>query len=256
MDGSISANEALEVAKVAFSKNFNEADFGFVAGSIMREEGTTLSDIDLVVIYKKLPNAYRKSFTENDIPVEAFVHDPATLRWFMHDDVCSGYPALPGMVAEGATIGPRQELAETLRDEAQTILAAGPPALDQETLDRMRYEITDKVDDLRGQRTEAEFIAIGTSLYAMLADFILLSRGAWSGKGKWVPRRIAEVDTVLAATFVEAFNKLFCKHEPEALINLAKDELSHHGGFFFDGYYHQASAKCRMEERSKTSTGM
>jgi hypothetical protein len=42
------------------------------------------SDLDLVVIYKRLPNAYGESFRFDDMPVEALIHDP-TLNYFCGD---------------------------------------------------------------------------------------------------------------------------------------------------------------------------
>jgi hypothetical protein len=38
----------------------------------------------------------------------------------------------------------------------------------------MRYEITDAVDDLRGQRPLAEMVGCGVALYGRLGSFILL----------------------------------------------------------------------------------
>jgi len=64
-----------------------------LAGSIVRGEGTPHSDLDLVVIFDRLPNAYRESFYFGDLPVEAFVHDPETLNYFLFEvDRSSGIP--------------------------------------------------------------------------------------------------------------------------------------------------------------------
>lgn len=52
-----------------------------------------------------LPCAYRESFTFGGYPVEAFVHDPATLEYFFLEvDRPSGVPALAQMVVEGIEI--------------------------------------------------------------------------------------------------------------------------------------------------------
>ncbi|WP_231866572.1 nucleotidyltransferase domain-containing protein [Acetobacter malorum] len=71
--------EALAAATSVFQVRYEAASFAYVAGSIMRGEGTYLSDIDLVVIYDHLEAAYRESFIVGDIPIEAFVHDCETL---------------------------------------------------------------------------------------------------------------------------------------------------------------------------------
>ena len=57
------------------AEKYPEARVAFLAGSVTRGEGTQTSDLDLVVIYNKLPQAYRESFVSGGWPIEAFVHD-------------------------------------------------------------------------------------------------------------------------------------------------------------------------------------
>ena len=59
---------------------YPNSDIIFLAGSVARGEGTATSDLDLVVVFQQLPAAYRESFQFEGWPVEAFVHDPETLR--------------------------------------------------------------------------------------------------------------------------------------------------------------------------------
>jgi len=96
------------VLKLAYSiceQRYSEAKALFAAGSFIRGEETAFSDLDLVVVYESLPNAYRESFRFDGIPVEAFVHDPQTLNYFFLEvDRPSGVPALPQMVQEGVEI--------------------------------------------------------------------------------------------------------------------------------------------------------
>ena len=63
------------------------ADVILLAGSVVRGQGTATSDLDLVVLFERLPQAYRESLHADGWPVEAFVHDPDTLRYFFleHD---------------------------------------------------------------------------------------------------------------------------------------------------------------------------
>ena len=52
----------VKVAKEILESKYSEARVLFLAGSIVRGEGTPHSDLDLVVIFDKLTNAYRESF--------------------------------------------------------------------------------------------------------------------------------------------------------------------------------------------------
>ncbi|SDI40736.1 hypothetical protein SAMN05216588_11665 [Pseudomonas flavescens] len=78
---------ALVIANQLLRTRYAGASFAYVAGSIMRGQGTYLSDIDLVVIYDCLEAARRESFMADGVPVEAFVHDRQTLGWFIDADV-------------------------------------------------------------------------------------------------------------------------------------------------------------------------
>ena len=72
-------NDLSELVKEIYETRYPQSQLIFFAGSIVRGEGTSASDLDLVVVFDQLPNAYRESFIYKDWPVEAFVHDPQTL---------------------------------------------------------------------------------------------------------------------------------------------------------------------------------
>ena len=75
------------------------AEFAFLSGSIVRGEETPYSDLDIVVVYKELPNAYCESFYFRGFPVETFVHTPETLNYFMFEvDRPSGFPVMQNMI--------------------------------------------------------------------------------------------------------------------------------------------------------------
>jgi hypothetical protein len=209
----------------------------FLAGSVMRGEGTPSSDLDLVVVYEQLPVAYRESFTHGGWPVETFVNDAETLNYFLREgDPNSGFPSMSNMVLEGRELPAPCELSHALKRVAAEVLAAGPPALSDEELRSRRYFLTDKVDDIRHPRADAELVAVGAQMYDEAADFYLRSRGHWSAKGKAIPRRLREVDADFAARFCEAFETLFGGKHSREVVALVEDMLAPFGGFLFDGY--------------------
>ena len=66
----------------------------------MRGEHTNTSDLDLVVLYTSIPNAFRDSYVFEGWPIEAFVHDYQTLHYFFkHVDKPTGEPSLMQMVS-------------------------------------------------------------------------------------------------------------------------------------------------------------
>jgi hypothetical protein len=83
---------AIETAQAIHGDRYSGAAVTFFGGSLARGEGTATSDFDLVVVFEKLDNARRESFSFDGWPVEAFVHDPATLRYFFGRDRDAGVP--------------------------------------------------------------------------------------------------------------------------------------------------------------------
>ncbi|HEV2860010.1 MAG TPA: nucleotidyltransferase domain-containing protein [Pyrinomonadaceae bacterium] len=237
------ATERLEPAEAArriLGERYAGAAVLFLAGSVVRGEGTPSSDLDLVVVYERVPNAYREAFVYEGWPVEAFVHDPATLRSFFQSDSREGIPSILCMVREGVEIPAPSPLSAELKAEAAALIEAGPPAWDDEHVGNVRYWLTDCVDDLRHPRSDEELVATGAQLYELAADFFLRSRGLWSARRKMIPRRLRETDPDFAARFGRAFDALFIEKRQDEAIALVADMLAPHGGFLFDGYRRDA----------------
>jgi hypothetical protein len=245
-----SPSEILSLASEILATRYPAADAAFVAGSFMRGQGSTTSDIDLVVLHPSLPHAYRESFTFHDLPVEAFVHDPETLAWFLEQDRLDGHPSLIGMLVEGVLLGSNQQPAATLQQHASEIFAAGLPPLSPDALDRLRYTITDKLDDLAADRSPAEHIAIGATLYPLLVELVLRGNNHWNGTGKWSARLLHQFDEPLAHHFESAFLALYNNATPAAVLELAETLLAPHGGRLFANYRSNAPADWRTPSRA------
>lgn len=226
---------------------YPQANVIFLAGSVMRGEYTSTSDLDLVIVFEQLCCAYRESYFYENWPVEAFVHDPQTLEYFFRQvDRPTGIPSLPTMVAEGIAVPTRNALTDSLKQLAHSVLNEGPPAWSEKDLNSSRYEITDLIDDLRDPRSTAEMHGTATILYSALANHYCRSRNVWSAKGKAIPRRLQELDTTFAKQFLTSFDDLFSKSNPQKAINLAAEILEPHGGFLFEGHRLDAPESWRV----------
>jgi hypothetical protein len=235
-----------QAAHGIWQEKYADADCVLLAGSVLRGEGTAYSDLDIVVLYEKVPHAWRESFTHQGWPVEAFCHEPQTLNYFFELDIKSGFPSLPSMVAESIVIPQTTAIAERAQKLAREILLSGPPAWDASTLDRARYMVTDLIDDIRAPRSGDELTATGTKLYELLADFHLRSNKKWSGKGKSLPRALKAANPELWNRFQHAFAQLFENHSASKVIELAAEILAPHG-FLFNGYRLDAPPEWRRE---------
>ena len=240
--------EPIIAARNIWQDRYVNAKTLFLCGSVIRGEGTPFSDLDIVVIYENVDHARRESFYYKDWPIEAFVNDLNTLKYFFYEmDVKSGYPALPQMVAEGITIPEVTEFSESLKQLARDILKKGPPILSIDELDRKRYTITDMIDDIRAPRSKAELLASGAKLFAELADFYFRSKRLWSATGKTIIRRFDAVDPQLGKRYEHAFRQLFNKADTAPCIVLAEEILKDNGGLLFNGYQLNAPTSWRLD---------
>jgi len=271
-------NNLIKITNEIRKAKYPEAEVIFLAGSLVRGEGTSTSDLDLVVVFSELRSAYRDSYfypigellatqgemkgvpgkkgkdEEKDnllskkLPIEAFVHDPQTLEYFFRKvDAPTGYPSLPSMVAEGIEVPAAGEFSGKLKQMAKTVLEEGPPQWTRKDIDQSRYMITDLVEDLKAPRSNEEMQAIATVLYPVLANHFFRRQNIWSAKGKTIPRRLKEVNPGIAGRFLESFNTLFTRNQAEAVIDLATEILTPDGGFLFEGYKLEAPESWRLK---------
>jgi len=234
----------IEITKEILRVKYREAEFAFLAGSIVRGEGTAFSDLDIVVIYKELPNAFRESFYFRNYPVETFVQTPETLNCFFETNAENFVPSLAAMVAEGIEVPAKTDLSARLKDLANENLRR-PPVISDEEIRDARAWLTDLIDDIRAPRSKEELTATGTTLYAALATFYLRTNGVWAAKSKSIPRALLKLNPDFQQQFCAGFERLFVAGETETVIKLTEELLALHGGFLFDGLRLDASPDCR-----------
>jgi hypothetical protein len=241
-----SKHSPLFVAKELFETRFSGADVAFMAGSVVRGEASTYSDLDLVVIYPKVEYASRESFTHRDWPVEVFVHDPETLKYFHNKvDALDGRASLYEMIYEGLEVPGPSPISDNLKELAARSLSEGPRPLTPTEIEDRRYMITFLLDDIREPKSRDEVFATSATLFNEVADFYLRSRGLWSASGKSLIRRLKKADAGFARRFVESFDQLQTQNQPQRLIDLVSEVLAEHGGFLFEGYSRKADPRWR-----------
>lgn len=233
-------------ARDLFESRYQGADAVLVAGSVVRGEASTYSDLDLVVIFPSVRAAYRESFTHKGWPVEAFIHDLETLRYFFYRvDRPVGSATLSEMVKEGLEVpAPTRATAEA-KALANEVLMMGPPALSEEDIEDRRYHISELIDDLREPRTRHELNAAGARVYGELADFYCRSKGYWTGAGKGLLKRMKASDPALARRYSDAFDQLFQHGQQGAVIHLTEELLAPFGGMLFENYRREAQPNWR-----------
>lgn len=218
----------------------------FLCGSILRGDATSTSDLDLVVVFERIPNAHRESFIHEGWPVEVFVQDPDTLAYFFEEvEPKSAGPALAWMVQEGIPLPKEDDFSDRLKARANAMLAKGPAAWSADEFAQKRYAITDTLDDLREPRSKEEALAGGAKFYTQLTEFFFRSRRLWVPRGKHIPRTMRKVDPVEAEHFIAGFDAFFRTGELGPLLPLTERWLAAHGGLLFAGYHQTAPKEWR-----------
>lgn len=189
----------------------------FWTGSLARGTGSRSSDIDLVVVFDRLDHAWRESFLEEGRLFEVFVHDLDSLDLFFEKDAARGLPVLMDMVTRSVVLraGP---VADAARGLAERRLAEGPRPWSAAELERSRFIAGDLLEDLRGATDPDEIRIIGALLYPHTLDHLRRSRGLWSGRGKHALRLLREEESEIGPALIAAFEALFARAEPGAVV--------------------------------------
>jgi hypothetical protein len=181
-------------------------------------------------------------------PVEAFVHDLETLKFFLEKvDRPAGSATLAEMISEGLEIPGPSALSETAKVLARAALQNGPPALTENEVQDRRYQISELIDDIREPRNRQEMIASATLVYNKLAEYYFRSRCDWSCKGKAILKRMKKADPAFARRFGEAFDVLFSTGQPGRVIELAEELMAPQGGLLFEGYRREVPVNWRLK---------
>ena len=177
------------------------ASIAIVAGSTARGERTATSDIDLLLIGERLfaSEAQSSEASTHDFEgeiFEVFAYTPAGFVEWADRGVQQHRPVTVHMLVEGTPVRDDGTLA-ALRHQWRQVLDAGPTLSAHESAFR-RYVITDLLDDLRDATDPLERHVVASVLFDRTAELMLLGEHRWIATGKWLPRRLRDLDSELA----------------------------------------------------------
>lgn len=226
---------AMNVAKKIIEKLFPDCEGAILAGSVVRGQESSTSDLDIVVFDQKLPASYRESFVELGWPIELFCHNLESYQAFLKSDCERARPCLPRMISEGIVLKDKGIL-DDIKQEAEALLYAGPEKWTASTIELKRYFLTDVLDDFIGASNRSEGIFIAGTLAELAAEFVLRTNNRWIGSSKWIHRSLVEFDIEFADAFTEAFDLFYTTNDKNKVIHIVEEILEPHGGRLFDGF--------------------
>jgi hypothetical protein len=226
---------AVETAHMLINERFPDCRGAILGGSVVRGEGTSTSDLDIIVINDETGSARRESFYYKGWPVELFFHSIDSCRGFFRSDAERARPTLPRMVAEGLVLKGEAYLGG-IRKEAALLMAAGPAAWDDAELTFKRYFLTDALEDFIGSTKRNEALFIAGKLAELAHEFFLRANKQWIGQSKWIYRELSHFDQALAIRFAECFDSFYQDGDKQPVIELVDDIMKPFGGRCFEGF--------------------
>jgi hypothetical protein len=233
-------DEPLPTARALVAELFPRARWAVLAGSVLTNHRTAGSDLDIVVLLDDDPETpYRRSLVWQGWPVDLFVNNAASLDHYIALNLAERKPSMARMCATGATLtAPDPHLAE-IQARCRAELAAGPSPLDGPERERLRYGLTDLLDDLACSVDEAERVVVTATTWTATAELALHNARHWIGRGKWLLRELRDLDPALADRWLAA------RGDPAAVTAMATEVLDAAGGRLFDGYRAAGASRAR-----------
>ncbi|WP_335871768.1 nucleotidyltransferase domain-containing protein [Bacillus sp. 2205SS5-2] len=214
---------------------YSSCQGAILAGSVVRGEHTSTSDLDIVIFDQSVPSSYRESLHAFGWPIEVFVHNLTSYKQFFLLDHKAARPSMQKMISEGLVIKD-EGILEGIKQEANAQLAQGPDIWTDQEIRFKRYFITDTLDDFIGASERGEQLFIANHLASLLHEFVLRTNRRWIGSSKWIIRALNSFDENFTEEFVKAFDHFYKSGDKSAVISLSEKILDPFGGLLFEGF--------------------
>ncbi|KOU79359.1 nucleotidyltransferase [Streptomyces sp. XY593] len=234
--GANGPNHPVDQARRLAAERFPDALSVVLAGSTASGRATVTSDLDLAVLTEDGSTSRRETLRFEGRLVELFVHTRAGLDEIFAADRASRRGIMQRMYAEGLVISERDGAGNGLKRRAEDALREGPGAMAPATVENRRYALTDALDDLADAADAVERLAVAGVVLGVAADLLFDHHRAWTGGGKWLPRRLLQADPERGGALLDAHRRLCENGDPEHLASAAAEILDLVGGPLREGY--------------------
>lgn len=245
-------NEPLPTIQKLIKERYPDAKAIFWAGSVSVNQGTSASDLDLVIVFEEVAHAYREAFIYDGWPIDAFIHDLDTLRYFCGKlEASDGKPALIHMILQGQEVLTQNSVSIEAKSIAVDALANGPNIWTQAQIDKERFLITDILDDIKSPKNKEEQIISVVHLFEPLLQFYFRAARKWTASGKSLIRLFKQENPELAEEWTTAFEILIQTGDASGIESVVTKILAPHGGYLWDGFRSDAPADWKVLDENK-----
>ena len=247
-----SRNDPLPTIQKLIKERYVDSKAVFWAGSVSDGGGTSASDLDIVIVFEEVAHAYREAFVYDGWPIDAFIHDLNTLRYFCGKlEASDGKPALINMILRGQEILEPNEFSSQAKNIAEQALAKGPDSWTQAQIDKERFLITDILDDIKSPKNKEEQIISAVHLFEPLLQFYFRTATKWTASGKSLIRLLKAENPELAEEWTTAFEILIQTGDASGIESAVTKILAPHGGYLWDGFRSDAPAEWKESDENK-----
>ncbi|WP_238431880.1 nucleotidyltransferase domain-containing protein [Streptomyces cavernae] len=211
-----------------------------LGGSAVQGRATSASDLDVAILLPDSDSSRREIIRHDGRLAELFLHTVTDVPEFFQWDRARRRGTVLFIYAEGLPLtDPHGYLART-RDKARAVLAAGPPALTPAEWEHGRYVLTCYMDDLldTSPADRYEQLSIADHTLREAAHLLSAHHSAWTGIGKWLPRRLLSADPERGKSLLDGHQAVAERADPMALATAVKQVLDLLGGPLREGYSH------------------
>jgi hypothetical protein len=226
------------------SARYGQPLFCFFFGSHSFGRGDAGSDIDVIVVLSRVPNAYRETFSAHGFLFDAHVYDPETLHFSIRSEQKNGFAILAAKVDQARVLPEPCEVASKLKGIARQVIVSGP--LPPPNWNRPRRVMSALLSDVERCADPDEQRIIAMDLYVKVMDLFLRSHGQFAGQGRYLVRAVKTFDASFFDRAQTALSQLFLDGTVSPLIQLAREVLDLIGGPLTAGYRQDYPEKFRL----------
>jgi predicted nucleotidyltransferase len=215
-----------------------------LGGSAAQGRATPTSDLDVAVLLPDSDSSRREVVRHDGRLAELFLNTVADVPGFFEWDRARRRGTVLFIYAEGLPLtDPHGHLART-RDQARAVLAAGPPALPPAEREHGRYVLTCYLDDLLDTSPADRYEQLSVADHALreAAHLLTAHHSAWTGIGKWLPRRLLSADPQRGRCLLDGHQAVAEHADVVPLATAVEQVLDLLGGPLREGYSHRWQA--------------
>ncbi len=228
------AEEALRLIE----SRYPHALGAMLGGSAAQGRVTATSDLDVAVLLPDSDTSRREVICHNGRLAELFLHTLADVQEAFERDRVRRRGTILFIYDQGLPLlDPHGHLSRT-RAQARAVLSAGPVPLAPAEWDRGRYLLTCFMDDLIDTPSVNRYEQLSLADFTLreAAHLLTAHHGAWTGIGKWLPRRLLAADPARGKALLDGHQTVAEHGDPAPLALAVEQILDLLGGPLREGY--------------------